>query len=364
MGSKNGRAGPMEVFQEAHERFKWYKQDWQEGVDAALTLVASAVYIFFISLMKALAFGEQIASNTNSEFKTAHILASTAIAGVVQSLFGGQPLVILSIPAPHVIVFGYVYSFMNDRDALHLFRPFIAYMLMFAGLMLTSAALAGIARVNAYVTRAVYETFGCLIALFLFRQGLRGIVQEFNPSDESGPGSEGITRPWRIINGLWSLILSMLLLLIATVLTQARSWTFWNRSFRGFLSDYGAPLTAVLVTAISYAIPNTDYGVPRRSNNSQIYAEEISNNFSVLTDLDIPGRFIGVRSPHLPNAVFSKVVTLATIHEPANLECCTDGHYTWFHYMCMPLLVISLRSLFLLLVASWGYFHPLSRFHC
>jgi hypothetical protein len=205
-----------------------------------------------------------------------------------------QPLIVLSIPVPHVLVFGFVFDFLNDRNASDIYRPFMGYTLIWAGVFLSCAALAGLSRINTYVTRAVYETFGGLIAAFLFQQGIIGIVSEFSPDDQSTAGEHGITRPWRLINGLWSFILAILLTQGATLLTSAREWTFWSQSLRGFLSDYGAPLAAMVVTAISYAIPNTSFDVPRRAEVSQIYEQGTRNNLTVLTDMRIPGVLIAM----------------------------------------------------------------------
>jgi hypothetical protein len=50
--SERDQSPVVEVFTQARERFKHYLDDWRDGFDAALKLVASAVYIFFMSLMK------------------------------------------------------------------------------------------------------------------------------------------------------------------------------------------------------------------------------------------------------------------------------------------------------------------------
>jgi hypothetical protein len=65
-----------------------------------------------------------------------------------------QPLIVLSIPAPHVLVFGFVFNFLNDRNASDIYRPFMGYTLIWAGVFLSCAALAGLSRINTYVTRA------------------------------------------------------------------------------------------------------------------------------------------------------------------------------------------------------------------
>ena len=49
---------------------------------------------------------------------TVETLASTAICGVIQSLFGGQPLLVLGVAEPTVIMYNYMYTFSKKRPEL------------------------------------------------------------------------------------------------------------------------------------------------------------------------------------------------------------------------------------------------------
>lgn len=56
-------------------------------------------------------------------------LVSTAICGIIQSVIGGQPLLILGVEEPTVIMYAYLYSFSKRRKDLgpHLFLPWTAW---------------------------------------------------------------------------------------------------------------------------------------------------------------------------------------------------------------------------------------------
>lgn len=49
---------------------------------------------------------------------TVETLASTAICGVIHSIFGGQPLLIVGVAEPTVIMYTYLYSFSKGRPEL------------------------------------------------------------------------------------------------------------------------------------------------------------------------------------------------------------------------------------------------------
>jgi boron transporter len=103
------------------------------------------MYIFFASALPVIAFGEQLSAAT-SEFYllaamllqgwifhkiTKHIrslsdgllttvetLASTTICGIVHSILGGQPLLIVGVAEPIIIMYTYLYSFANKQEGL------------------------------------------------------------------------------------------------------------------------------------------------------------------------------------------------------------------------------------------------------
>jgi hypothetical protein len=45
-------------------------------------------------------------------------LASTALCGIIHSIVGGQPLLILGVAEPTVIMYTFMFSFAKDRDDL------------------------------------------------------------------------------------------------------------------------------------------------------------------------------------------------------------------------------------------------------
>ena len=87
----------------------------QHAVFFTCRITAPSFYIFFASVIPALAFGEQIEEETHGKFNGVHVLLATAIAGVVQAVVGGQPLLIIGVAEPIVLVFGFMYKFAENQ---------------------------------------------------------------------------------------------------------------------------------------------------------------------------------------------------------------------------------------------------------
>lgn len=55
---------------------------------------------------------------TDGSLTTVETLASTAICGIIHSIFGGQPLLILGVAEPTIIMYTYLYGFVSSRPEM------------------------------------------------------------------------------------------------------------------------------------------------------------------------------------------------------------------------------------------------------
>ena len=160
------------IAEDVRGRIPWYRHDWVDGYSYGIRrvifhqcsflsllcasascflltsfllsrLLAPATYIFFASVIPALAFGQQLFIATGAlsptelphEVYTPHqtwpasygcsvftvhadgqlsgvqVLVATAITGTVQALVGGQPLLIIGVAEPIVLIYSFMYSF-------------------------------------------------------------------------------------------------------------------------------------------------------------------------------------------------------------------------------------------------------------
>ena len=60
----------------------------------------------------------QFSFPSDGSLSTVETLASTALCGIIHSIIGGQPLLILGVAEPTVIMYTYLYSFAKGRACL------------------------------------------------------------------------------------------------------------------------------------------------------------------------------------------------------------------------------------------------------
>ncbi|KAE9594877.1 putative bicarbonate transporter [Lupinus albus] len=252
---------------DVQQRLMYYKQDWIGGLTAGFRILAPTTYIFFASAIPVISFGEQLERDTDGVLTAVQTLASTALCGIIHSIIGGQPLLILGVAEPTVIMYTFMFNFAKSRPELgsKLFLAWSGWVCMWTAILLFLLAILGACSIINRFTRLVGELFGLLIAMLFMQEAIKGLVHEFHIPERADPTSTEFQSSWRFGNGMFALILSFGLLLTALKSRKARSWRYGSGWLRGFIADYGVPLMIILWTSFSYipagSIPK---GIPRR----------------------------------------------------------------------------------------------------
>ncbi|KAK4482131.1 hypothetical protein RD792_009271 [Penstemon davidsonii] len=248
-------------------RLLCYKQDWTGGIKAGFRILAPTTYIFFASAIPVISFGEQLERSTEGVLTAVQTLASTAVCGIIHSIIGGQPLLILGVAEPTVIMYTFMFSFAKQRSELgrELFLAWAGWVCVWTAALLVMLAILGACSIINRFTRVAGELFGMLIAMLFMQQAIRGLVEEFRVPEREDTSLTEFMPSWRFANGMFALVLSFGLLLTALRSRKARSWRYGSGWIRSLVADYGVPLMVLVWTAVSY-IPtkNVPHGIPRR----------------------------------------------------------------------------------------------------
>ncbi|KAL6493537.1 Boron transporter 1 [Orobanche gracilis] len=277
-------------------RLLCYKQDWSSGLRAGIRILAPTTYIFFASAIPVISFGEQLERNTYGTITAVQTLASTALCGVIHSVIGGQPLLILGVAEPTVLMYTFMFNFAKDRKDLgqELFLAWAGWVCVWTSLLLFLLAVLGACSIINRFTRIAGELFGLLIAMLFMQQAIRGVVEEFGIPQRENIKDTAFLPSWRFGNGMFALVLSFGLLLTALRSRKARSWRYGAGWLRGFIADYGVPLMVVVWTAVSY-IPANDVprGIPRRLFSPNPWSIGAYSNWTVIKDMvNVPPLYI------------------------------------------------------------------------
>ncbi|KAJ0980559.1 hypothetical protein J5N97_008814 [Dioscorea zingiberensis] len=277
-------------------RLRCYKQDWTGGFLAGIRILAPTTYIFFASAIPVISFGEQLERDTDGVLTAVQTLASTALCGIIHSLVGGQPLLILGVAEPTVLMYTFLFNFAKDRTDLgpKLFLAWTGWVCVWTAFLLFLLAILGACSLINRFTRVAGELFGLLIAMLFMQQAIKGIVDEFRIPERENPKALQFIASWRFSNGMFALVLSFGLLLTALKSRKARSWRYGTGWLRGFIADYGVPLMVLVWTGVSYMPGNSvPKGIPRRLFSPNPWSPGAYENWTVIKEmLNVPILYI------------------------------------------------------------------------
>ncbi|KAL1803656.1 hypothetical protein ACET3Z_032303 [Daucus carota] len=320
-------------------RLMCYKQDWTSGFMSGVRILAPTTYIFFASAIPVISFGEQLERSTDGSLTAVQTLASTAICGIIHSIMGGQPLLILGVAEPTVLMYTFMYNFAKDRPELgpKLFLAWTGWVCVWTAILLFLLAILGACSIINRFTRLAGELFGLLIAMLFMQEAIKGIIDEFRvPNGENRQLTEFLPS-WRFANGMFALVMSFGLLLTALKSRKARSWRYGSGRLRGLIADYGVPLLVVVWTAASY-IPsgNVPKGIPRRLLSPNPWSPGAYENWTVVKNMmEVPVLYIiGAFVPATMIAVLyyfdHSVASQLAQQSEFNLRKPTSFHYDLF----------------------------------
>ncbi|XP_015968859.1 boron transporter 1 [Arachis duranensis] len=277
-------------------RLMCYKQDWTGGIKAGLRIWAPTTYIFFASAIPVISFGEQLERDTDGVLTAVQTLTSTSICGMIHSIIGGQPLLILGVAEPTVIMYTFMFNFAKERAELgrELFLAWTGWVCVWTALLLFLLAILGACSIINRFTRIAGELFGLLIAMLFMQQAIKGLVDEFRIPERQNPKAIEFLPSWRFANGMFALVLSFGLLLTALRSRKARSWRYGSGWLRSLIADYGVPLMVLVWTGVSY-IPSSSVpsGIPRRLFSPNPWSPGAYENWTVIKDmLQVPVVYI------------------------------------------------------------------------
>ncbi|XP_023617454.1 anion exchange protein 3 isoform X3 [Myotis lucifugus] len=217
------------LVRDVKRRYPHYPSDLRDALH--YQCVAAVLFIYFAALSPAITFGGLLGEKTEGLMGVSELIVSTAVLGVLFSLLGAQPLLVVGFSGP-LLVF---------EEAF--FKEIFAFLISFI---------------------FIYETFYKLYKVFTEHPLLPFYPPEGAPAprlDLNGsalPATEGPPGPRNQPNtALLSLILMLGTFLIAFFLRKFRNSRFLGGKARRIIGDFGIPISILVMVLVDYSITDT-----------------------------------------------------------------------------------------------------------
>uniref|UniRef100_A0A8C7TYD4 Anion exchange protein n=1 Tax=Oncorhynchus mykiss TaxID=8022 RepID=A0A8C7TYD4_ONCMY len=149
------------LISDAARRYPKYASDFRDALNPQC--MAAIIFIYFAALSPAVTFGGLLGEKTGGLIGVSELIIATAMQGVIFSLLGAQPLLVVGFSGPLLVFEEAFYSFCNANHIEYLTgRVWIGFWLVLIVVIIVAFEGSFLVR---FVTRFTQEIFSFLISL-------------------------------------------------------------------------------------------------------------------------------------------------------------------------------------------------------
>ncbi|KEQ68159.1 HCO3 transporter family protein [Aureobasidium namibiae CBS 147.97] len=223
------------MYHDVKRRLPYYYSDITDAF--TYRTVASTIRMYFVNLLPALAYTLDMYRQTGQFYGVNEALFTSALAALVFSILGAQPLTIVGITGL-IALFNYtIYDIIVQYDA-SIYPQFMCWTAIWAAIFHWVVAFCNLCDYMRYVTDFSSESFGMYVGIIYMIKGVEELVAEFS--------SHGLNA------GYLSTIIAILYFGTVYALEKLGGSTLWTPTVRGLLADYAYPLGTVFWVGFSH----------------------------------------------------------------------------------------------------------------
>lgn len=224
-------------------RLPYYRDDIQSGLHPKC--IASIVFMFFACLAPAVTFGGFMGQATGGLIGAPEMLISTAICGLIYSLFAGQPLTIVGGIGPLLIFTIILYQLCLNMNMEDQFLGVYGWVGLWTSLFTVVLAVTNASNLMKYFTRFTDEIFSVLMSLIFIYKAIEALAGEFTEAE------------YDPINGsmeeaLLALVLALGTFYIAMSLARFRRSHYLFSWMREALADFGPSIALGCMICVAW----------------------------------------------------------------------------------------------------------------
>eukprot|EP01135_Chromosphaera_perkinsii_P003546 Nk52_evm4s248 gene=Nk52_evmTU4s248 len=219
-------------------RIQVYRSDFTDGLNewsSIVKYIVSTVYVFLACFIPALAFGALWNSNTNGAIGVTEIVLSEAFCGIVFSLLGGQPLMVLRSSGPIAIFGAVVYNWSETLKVE--FLPFYSWVGIWSAVLMIILSVTDASTFILKIGTFTEEAFALLISGIFIETAIEHEVHAYEHDEKA--------------DFLLSLLLFIGTYAIAIQLLNFKRSLYLRPSVRTFLSDFGPTIAIIAMVGFS-----------------------------------------------------------------------------------------------------------------
>ncbi|XP_013994655.1 anion exchange protein 2 isoform X2 [Salmo salar] len=257
------------LISDAARRYPKYASDFRDALNPQC--MAAIIFIYFAALSPAVTFGGLLGEKTGGLIGVSELIIATAMQGVIFSLLGAQPLLVVGFSGPLLVFEEAFYSFCNANHIEYLTgRVWIGFWLVL--IVVIIVAFEGSFMVR-FVSRFTQEIFSFLISLIFIYETFSKLGKIFQEHPlqrcylvndtwtSSSCNNTVVGVPGKVVGEPNTALLTLVLMsgtfFIAFYLRKFKNSAFFPGKLRRMIGDFGVPIAILIMVLVDYSIKDT-----------------------------------------------------------------------------------------------------------
>uniref|UniRef100_A0A673BPW3 Anion exchange protein n=1 Tax=Sphaeramia orbicularis TaxID=375764 RepID=A0A673BPW3_9TELE len=255
------------LIKDVTRRYPQYLSDIRDALNAQC--MAAIIFIYFAALSPAITFGGLLGEGL---IGVSELIVATAMQGVVFSVLGAQPLLVIGFSGPLLVFEEAFYTFCKVNGIEYLTgRVWIGFWLVL--IVLLTVAFEGSILVR-FVSRFTQEIFSFLISLIFIYETFNKLAKIFqeHPLQNCYRGNNTELPPFcnysavaadseKVLGEPNTALLSLVLMsgtyFIAFYLRKFKNSSFFPGRLRRIIGDFGVPIAILIMVLVDYSVEDT-----------------------------------------------------------------------------------------------------------
>ncbi|XP_060251690.1 band 3 anion transport protein isoform X1 [Ovis aries] len=246
------------LVRDIRRRYPHYMSDITDALSPQV--LSAIIFIYFAALTPAITFGGLLGDKTQNLMGVSELLLSTALQGIIFSLLGAQPLLVLGFSGPLLVFEEAFYMFCQTNNLEYIVgRVWIGFWLIL--LVVLVVAFEGSFLVR-FISRYTQEIFAFLISLIFIYETFYKLVTIFQEHPlQKNYDHDVLTTPKPQAalpnTALLSLVLMAGTFFLAMMLRKFKNSSFFPGKLRRIIGDFGVPISILIMVMVDALVQDT-----------------------------------------------------------------------------------------------------------
>uniref|UniRef100_A0A8C7C138 Anion exchange protein n=1 Tax=Neovison vison TaxID=452646 RepID=A0A8C7C138_NEOVI len=246
------------LVRDIRRRYPYYLSDITDAFSPQV--LAAVIFIYFAALSPAITFGGLLGEKTQNMMGVSELLISTAVQGILFSLLGAQPLLVVGFSGPLLVFEEAFFSFCTNNNLEYIVgRVWIGFWLVLFVVLIVAFEGSFLVR---FISRYTQEIFSFLISLIFIYETFVKLIKIFQDHPLQKHYDHNVTmvpKPQAPLpnTALLSLVLMAGTFFLAMMLRKFKNSSYFPGVLRRIIGDFGVPISILIMVIVDFFIEDT-----------------------------------------------------------------------------------------------------------